>query len=91
MRSDKTICNALDRSKNRQAQPSSSAPRPMQQQPKQASSAAAKIIEAGTDIAENLGNAVGGLFQVGPAYDPEEAAFIRAMNRRKKRKTGRSL
>ena len=87
----KTICNALDRNKNRQAQPSSSAPRPMQQQPKQASSTAAKIIEAGTDIAENLGNAVGGLFQVGPAYDPEEEAFIRAMNRRKKRKSGRSL
>lgn len=78
-----TICNALDRNKNRQAQPSSSAPRPMQQQPKQASSAAAKIIEAGTDIAESLGIAVGELFQVGPAYDPEEAAFIREMNRRK--------
>ena len=86
-----TICNALDRNKNRQAQPSVSAPRPMQQQPKQASSAATKIIEAGADIAENLGNAVGGLFQVGPAYDQDEEAFIREMNRRKKIKTGRSL
>lgn len=87
----KNICNALDRNKNRQAQPSSSASRPMQQQPKQAPIAAAKIIEAGADIAENLGNAVGGLFQVGPAYDRDEEAFIREMNRRKKRKRGRSL
>lgn len=63
----------------------------MQQQPKQAPSAAAKIIEAGADMVEGLGNAVGGLFQVGPAYDPEEEAFIREMNRRKKRKPGRSL
>ena len=87
----KTICNVLDRNKNRQAQPSASAPRPMQQQPKQTPSAAAKIIEAGADIAESLGNAVGGLFQVGPACDQEEEAFIREMNRRKKRKRGRSL
>lgn len=87
----KAICNALDRNKNRQAQSSASASRPMQQQPKQAPSAAAKIIEAGADIVESLGNAVGGLFQVGPAYEPEEEAFIREMNRRKKRKTGRSL
>lgn len=86
-----TICNALDRNKNRQAHPSASAPRPMQQQPKQAPSATAKIIEAGADIAESLGNTVGGLFQVGPAYDQDEEAFIREMNRRKKRKRGRSL
>lgn len=86
-----TICNALDRNKSRQAQPSASAPRPMQQQPKQTPIAAAKIIEAGADIAESLGNAVGGLFQVGPAYDQDEEAFIREMNRRKKRKRGRSL
>ena len=87
----KTICNALDRNKNRQAQPSPSAPRPMQMQLKQTPSAAAKIIEAGAEIAESLGNAVGGLFQVGPAYDQDEEAFIREMNRRKKRKRGRSL
>ena len=86
-----TICKALDRNKNRQAQPSAPAPRPMQQQPKQTPSAAAKIIEAGADIAENLGNAVGGLFQVGPAYDQDEEAFVREMNRRKKRKRGSSL
>lgn len=82
----KVICNALDRNKNSQAQPSASAPRPMQQQPKQTPSTAVKIIEAGADIAESLGNAVGGLFQVGPAYDQDEEAFIREMNRRKKEK-----
>lgn len=86
-----TICKALDRDKNRQAQPTASAPKTMQQQPKQEPSAAAKIIEAGADIAESLGNAVGGLFQVGPAYDLDEEAFICEMNRRKKRKPGRSL
>ena len=91
MRSDKTICNALDRNKNRQTKPSASAPKPMQQQPRQAPSAAAKIIEAGADIAESLGNAVDGFFQVGPVYDQDEEAFTREMNRRKKRKTGRSL
>ena len=85
------ICKALDRNKKRQSQSASSSTQPMQQQPKQAPSAAAKIIEAGADMVEGLGNAVGGLFQVGPAYDPEEEAFIREMNRRKKRKPGRSL
>lgn len=63
----------------------------MRQQPKQEPSAAAKIIEAGADMVEGLGNALGGIFQVGPAYDQEEEAFIREMNRRKKRKRGRGL
>jgi len=52
---------------------------------------AAKIIEAGADMVEGLGNALGGIFQVGPAYDPEEEAFINEMKRRQKRKRGRSL
>lgn len=87
----KTICKALDRNKNRQAQPAASAPKQISQQPKPASSTIGKAIEAGADIVESLGNAVGRLFQVGPAYDQEEEAFIREMNRRKNRKTGRSL
>lgn len=86
----KTICKALDRNKKRQSQPAASAPKQMQQQTKQ-SSAIGNAIETGVEIAENLGNAVGGLFQVGPAYDQDEEAFIREMNRRKKRKRGRSL
>ena len=85
------ICKALERNKNRQDQPAASAPKHMQSQPKQEPGAIGKTIETGADIAENLGNAIGGLFQVGPAYDPEEEAFIREMNRRKKRKRGRSL
>jgi len=85
------ICKALDRNKNRQSQPASSSPHPMRQQPKQEASAAAKIIEAGAEMVEGLGNAVGGLFQVGPTYDPEEEAFINEMKRRQKRKRGRSL
>lgn len=85
------ICKALERNKNRQDQPATSAPKHMQSQPKQEPGAIGKTIETGADIAENLGNAIGGLFQVGPAYDPEEEAFIREMNRRKKRNRGRSL
>lgn len=84
------ICKAIDRNKNRQSQPTSS-PQPMQQQPKQEPSAAAKIIETGVDVVEGLGSALGGIFQVGPAYDPEEEAFINEMKRRQKRKRGRSL
>ena len=84
------ICKALDRNKKRQSQPASPSPKPMQQ-PKQEPSAAAKIIEAGANMVEGLGNALGGLFQVGPAYDPEEEAFINEMKRRQKRKRGRSV
>ena len=58
----------------------------MQSRPKHEPGAIGKAIEAGADIAENLGNAISGLFQVGPAYDPEEEAFIREMKRRQKRK-----
>lgn len=85
------ICKALDRNKNRQSQPASSSPQPMRQQPKQVPSTAAKIIEAGADMVEGLGNALDGIFQVGPAYDPKEEAFINEMKRRQKRKRGRSL
>ena len=85
------ICKALERNKNRQVQPEPAAPKQMQSQTKNEPGAIGKAIEAGADIAENLGNAIGGLFQVGPAYDPEEEAFIRKMKRRQKRKRGRSL
>lgn len=85
------ICKALDRNKKRQSQPASPSPKPMRQQPKQEPGAAARIIEAGADMVEGLGNALGGLFQVGPAYDPEEEAFINEMKRRQKRRRGRSV
>lgn len=77
------ICKALDRNKNREAKPQSpttkSTPTPIE-----------KAIQTGAEVAENISNALGGLFQVGPGYDPEEEAFIRQMKRRKKKK-GRSL
>ncbi|NBH93614.1 MULTISPECIES: hypothetical protein [Duncaniella] len=63
----------------------------MRQQPKQGPNAVGKVLEAGANIVEGLGNALGGLFQVGPAYDPEEEAFINEMKRRQKRKRGRSV
>lgn len=85
------ICKALDRNKNRQSQPASPSPKPIRQQPKQEPSAVSKVLESGADVVEGLGNAIGGLFQVGPAYDPEEEAFINEMKRRQKRKRGRSV
>ncbi len=85
------ICKALDRNKKRQSQPASPSPKPMRQQPKQEPSIVGKVLEAGADIVEGLGTALGGLFQVGPAYDPEEEAFINEMKRRQKRKRGRSV
>ena len=85
------ICKALDRNKNRQSQPASPAPKPMRQQSKQEPSAISKVLEAGADLTEGIGTAIGGIFQVGPAYDPEEEAFINEMKRRQKRKRGRSL
>lgn len=85
------ICKALDRNKNRQSQPASPAPKPMRQQPKQEPSAISKVLEAGADLTEGIGTAIGGIFQVGPAYNPEEEAFINEMKRRQKRKRGRSL
>ena len=77
------ICKALDRNKNSQAK----------QQPqaqKLAPSPIEKVVQVGAEVAENIGNALGGLFQVRPGYDPEEEAFLRQMKRRKKKK-GRSL
>ncbi len=85
------ICKALDRNKNRQSQPVSPSPKPMRQQPKPEPSAVGKVLEAGANMVEGLGTALGGLFQVGPAYDPEEEAFINEMKRRQKRKRGRSV
>lgn len=85
------ICKALDRNKKRQSQPASPSPKSMRQQPKQEPSAVGKVLEARADLTEGLGNALGGIFQVGPAYDPEEEAFINEMKRRQKRKRGRSV
>jgi len=85
------ICRALDRNKKRQSQSASPSPKPMRQQPKQEPSAVSKVLEAGANMVEGFGNALGGLFQVGPAYNPEEEAFINEMKRRQKRKRGRSV
>lgn len=65
---------------------------PQRQQPV---SVTAKVKEPPmSNVVENIietgCQAVGGLFQVGPGYDPEEA-FIRAMKKKPKKKKGRSL
>ena len=77
------ICKALDRNKKRQAKQQSQVPKPTPLPIE-------KVVQVGAEIAENIGNALGGLFEIGPGYDPEEEAFIRQMKRRKKKK-GRSL
>ena len=77
------ICKALDRNKNSQA-------KPLPQTTKPTPSPIEKVVQAGAEIVENVGNTFSGLFQVGPGYDPEEEAFIRQIKRRKKKK-GRSL
>ena len=66
---------------------------PQRQQPV---SVTAKVKEAPVaNVVENMietgSQAVGGLFQVGPGYDSEEEAFIRAMKKKPKKKKGRSL
>lgn len=70
--------------------------REVQPQRQQPVSVAAKVKEAPVaNVVENIVEtgcqAVGGLFQVGPGYDPEEEAFIRAMKKKTKKKKGRSL
>ena len=77
------ICKALDRNKNRQAEQQSQAQKP-------APTPIEKVVQVGAEVAENISNALGGLFEIGLGYDPEEEAFIRQMKRRKKKK-GRSL
>lgn len=51
-------------------------------------SPAANVVES---IIETGCQALGGLFQVGPGYDPEEEAFIHRMKKKPKKKKGRSL
>ena len=70
--------------------------REVQPQRQQPVSVTAKVKEAPVaNVVENIVEtgcqAVGGLFQVGPGYDPEEEAFIRAMKKKPKKKKGRSL
>lgn len=59
-------------------------------------SVTAKVKESPlTNVVENIietgCQALGGLFQVGPGYDPEEADFERRMKKKPKKKKGRSL
>ena len=77
------ICKSLERNKNRQAKQQSQVPKPTPMPIE-------KVVQVSAEVAENIGNALGGLFEIGPGYDPEEEAFIRQMKRRKKKK-GRSL
>ena len=51
-------------------------------------SSVANVVE---NIIETGCQAIGGLFQVGPGYDPEEEAFIRRMKRKPRKRQGPKL
>lgn len=73
------ICQALDRNKNSQV-------KPLPNTTKTTLLPIEKAAQAGVEVTENIGNALGGLLQIGLGYDPEEEAFIRQMKRLKKKK-----
>ena len=70
----------------REAQPQR--PAPISVTAKVKESPVANVVE---NIIETGCQALGGLFQVGPGYDPDEEAFIRTMKKKPKKKKGRSL
>ena len=63
-------------------------PAPISVTAKVKESPVANVVE---NIIETECQALGGLFQVGPGYDPEEADFERRMKKKPKKKKGRSL
>ena len=91
------IDRILNENKNGHSQmvsTSSPAPRPAAAKaPKQEPSIASKVIEAGLEIGENLAEGLGGLFKLGPGYDPEQEAMNNEMERRRKKakRKGRSI
>ncbi len=65
------ILNENKNGRSKTASTSSHAPRPVvAKTPKQEPSIASKVIEAGLEIGENLAEGLGGLFKLGPGYDP---------------------
>ena len=63
-------------------------PAPISVTAKVKESPVANVVE---NIIETGCQTLGGLFQVGPGYDPDEETFIRAMKKKPKKKKGRSL
>ena len=70
----------------REAQPQQ--PTPISVTAKVKESPIANVVE---NVIETGCQALGGLFQTGPGYDPEEADFERRMKRKPQKKKGRSL
>ena len=88
------ILNENKNGRSKTASTSSHAPRPVvAKTPKQEPSIASKVIEAGLEIGENLAEGLGGLFKLGPGYDPEQEAMNNEMERRRKKakRKGRSI
>lgn len=88
------ILNENKDGRSQTASTSSPAPRPVvAKAPKQERSIASKVIEAGLEIGENLAEGLGGLFKLGPGYDPEQEAMNNEMERRRKKakRKGRSV
>ena len=70
----------------REAQPQQ--PTPISVTAKVKESPIANVVE---NVIETGCQALGGLFQVGPGYNPDEDEFERRMKRKPKKKKGRSL
>ena len=70
----------------REAQPQQ--PTPISVTAKVKESPIANVVE---NVVETGCQAIGGLFQVGPGYNPDEDEFERRMKRKPKKKKGRSL
>lgn len=88
------ICRILDENKNGKKTVTPSMPKADTRTPippsQKAPYVAEKVVDAAVGVTENLAAGIGGFFQVGSAYDPEEEVFIRQMKRRKKKK-GRKI
>lgn len=87
----KTICAALEANKRGAVQTPVAAHRIINKPEPAKSSVIVKAMETDAEIAESVGNAVGGLFQVGPGYDAQEEEFRRQMQRKKRKRNGPKL
>lgn len=87
----KAICAALESNKRGVAPTPATSPRIVNKPEPAKSSTIAKAMETDAEIAGSVGNAIGGLFQVGPGYDAQEEEFYRSMQRKKRKRNGPKL
>ncbi len=79
------ICEQLEANKNGHQQAPPSIRSPAKQEPSLTAKAVDAVVSSAESLAEST-SLLGDLFQTGPGFDPEEEAFRRQMERRKKKK-----